>query len=190
MVSVLRHYGNRGTSIYLHENGELVLDYLYIPLLDRGVTYTVTESAHIVKCVWRYCIEGNFRMVQTFAVFADRSAVAKIRTARVWIHHRKQLSIGQAKDNIILITTRLIAATMEDRPNSGQAKAWPAAYTLWRSRMRKLKPRKFLLRGWQALPGKFAPAKMSRYTVVNKQRRKLAKKEEEHWGWDLAFTAS
>ena len=28
----------------------------------------------------RYRIAGNFRMVQNFAVFADRSAAAKIRT--------------------------------------------------------------------------------------------------------------
>ena len=30
-----------------------------------------------------YCIAGNFRTVQTFAFFADRSAAAKIRTMKV-----------------------------------------------------------------------------------------------------------
>ena len=29
-----------------------------------------------------YCIAGNFRMVQNFAVFVDRTAAAKIRTTK------------------------------------------------------------------------------------------------------------
>ena len=31
---------------------------------------------------------------------------------------------------------------------------------------RNLEPRNFLLKGWEAIPRKFAPAKISRYTVI------------------------
>ena len=34
-----------------------------------------------------YRIAGNSRMVQIFAVFADRAAAAKIRTAKLWTVH-------------------------------------------------------------------------------------------------------
>ena len=43
---------------------------------------------HVCTCVVSaatlfYCIAGNFRLVQNFAVFADRLASAKIKTAKI-----------------------------------------------------------------------------------------------------------
>ena len=40
----------------------------------------------------KYRIVGNFRMVQTFMVFADRSAAAKIRTMKISMFARIILS--------------------------------------------------------------------------------------------------
>ena len=43
------------------------------------VSALVINMQSTIMC-WIYRIAGNFRMVQNFAVFADRSASAKIRT--------------------------------------------------------------------------------------------------------------
>ena len=70
---------------------------------------------------------GKFRMVQTFAFFADRSVVAKIRTAKLWTVHVR--------------TVR----TQSDRA--------------------KIKTTKISYKGLISNSAKFAPAKISRYTV-------------------------
>ena len=69
-------------------------------------------------------------MMQTFAVFADRSAAAKIRTTNF-------SSLSNAIGGCGL--TRALARNYE--------------------------PRNFLLKGWEATPRNFAPAKISHYTV-------------------------
>ena len=70
-------------------------------------------------------------MVQNFTFFADRSAAAKIKTAKIWTG-------GE-------IVIKHCGAMSAQR---------------WRSVTRKLK-------GWQSIPRKFAPMKISRYTVLS-----------------------
>ena len=82
-----------------------------------------------------YRVAGTFRMVQNFAVFADRSAATKIRT------------------------TNFSSACFMDY------------WWVWsrQSASAKLRTTKFLLKGWEAIPRNFAPAKISRYTIVHEK---------------------
>ena len=122
------------------------------PLLDVSLhvlCFLFTFAVPSSNLLFLY-IAGNFCMVQDFTFLADRSAAAKIRTARIWI--------GDENSDVIALHVHVYSIMRT--PYYGAARSQrPCLVT------RKLKPQNFLLKGWQKIPWIFAPAKISRYTV-------------------------
>ena len=139
-----------------------------------------------------YRIAGNFRAVQNFAFFADWLICAKIKTTKKFQNDvtpgnthaqgrdgsaeaisrvaRKQ----SAKRYSYARFTRGILSPSLPRFHGNRYTASPLGVQARKlgarsgvGRARKYKPRKFLLEAPRANPRKYAPAKISRYTVLD-----------------------
>ena len=70
--------------LQIHPERIYNMDETVVPLDPRPHKVVVLKGQK--KLHYRYRIAGNFRMVQIFAFFADWSATAKIRTAKLLIY--------------------------------------------------------------------------------------------------------
>ena len=130
-----------------------------------------------------YRIAGNFRWVRFFAIFTDRPASAKIKTAKKWT----KMEIDDVITCVVEYPCERDGSLQSVCPLNGRCEEEPASYCTKYQRNRKrrsediastgrgvvrssriprkYKPRKFLLKSQDAFPRKFAPAKISRYMV-------------------------
>ena len=90
--TVMPMHAPSSDTLYIMHRTFLHLAFLYV---DLRCAIRYERGPYIVR-LWKlwlprltgtrrknYCIAGNFRMVQNFAFFADWSATAKIRTAKL-----------------------------------------------------------------------------------------------------------
>ena len=123
----------------------------WIPLVHTNSTHTMyTHISQLLGCrlslgmlelhigALLYRIAGNFRVVQNFAFFVDRSATAKKRTAKFWIGRNARV---------------LIHHTMARHARSMQKlKPWKFLLKRWQAILRKFAPPKFPAIRYYSIP--------------------------------------